>query len=139
MKPVKRDIRNIDECLKLNNIKYIDVRYELIDHLVSEYEAMENYSDLDSFLSMRMAWCKEIARKKQKSIPWRLQRMVVKMLVAVLKKPKTWLCVMLAIALLYVLASQQSSLRTTRYISLSPLVACVLIQLYYIVSIRTSH
>ena len=65
MKLVKRDILNIDECLKLNNIKYIDVRYELIDHLVSEYEAMEIYQHLDSFLSERMAWCKEIARKKR--------------------------------------------------------------------------
>lgn len=135
MRLVKRDIRNIDECLKLNNIKYIDVRYELIDHLVSEYEAMENYSDLDSFLSERMAWCKEIARKKQKSIPWRLQKMVGKMFLTILKQPKTWLCVMLGVALFYVLSGQQFSLRTMRYILLSPLLACVMVQLYYMASI----
>ncbi len=50
MRLTRQDIKNIDIWLKRKGIKYVDVRFELIDHLTSEYEEFDNYPDLGSFL-----------------------------------------------------------------------------------------
>ncbi|WP_298474988.1 hypothetical protein [uncultured Maribacter sp.] len=89
MRLVKEDILNIDRYLKDKGIKFLDVRYELIDHLVSEYEAMENYPDLESFLIKRVPWCKKVAEEKRKSIHWGYQKAFWTRLFSFLKKPMT--------------------------------------------------
>jgi hypothetical protein len=68
MKLTQVDIQNIDSWLKNRGFKYIDVRYELLDHLVSEYEQIENYPDLDSFLKERLKWCRKVEKEKQKAV-----------------------------------------------------------------------
>ena len=65
----------------------MDVRYELIDHLVSEYEAVENYPNLESFLRKRIAWCREIGRMKQKSIHWGYQKALLKRIRTFFRNP----------------------------------------------------
>ena len=60
MKLVKQDMQNIDAWLKKRGVKYIDIRYELMDHLISEYESMENYPDLESFLKERKIFKKRL-------------------------------------------------------------------------------
>ncbi len=57
MRLTKQDIKNIDIRLKRKGIKYVDVRFELIDHLTTEYEEFKNYPDLGSFLQNRLTWC----------------------------------------------------------------------------------
>jgi len=64
----RKDVENIDKWLKRKGFNYIDVRYELLDHLVTEYEEIENYPDLESFLKERLAWCKNVEKEKQKAI-----------------------------------------------------------------------
>ncbi len=87
MKLVKEDIKNIDTYLRHNGIKYMDVRYELIDHLATEYEGMDNYPDLRSFLNKRLGWCKKVAEKKATSIHWIYQRGLWKRLLRFFTKP----------------------------------------------------
>ena len=67
MKLVKQDIDNIDNWLKKIGIKYIDIRYELIDHFVTEYQQIENYPDLKGFLIERKSWCRKVAKEKEKA------------------------------------------------------------------------
>lgn len=49
MKLTKENILNINAYLIKKDIKFVDVRFELIDHLVSEYKSLDNCPDLDSF------------------------------------------------------------------------------------------
>lgn len=67
MRLVKQDIDNIDKWLIRIGIKYIDIRYELIDHLVTEYQQIENYPDLEGFLLERKSWCRKVAKEKEKA------------------------------------------------------------------------
>lgn len=74
MKLTKQDILNIDAYLKEKGIKFLDIRLELIDHLVSEYENLDNYPDLESFLRKRVAWCRKISEKKETALHWGYQK-----------------------------------------------------------------
>ena len=87
MKLTKEDILNIDRYLIKKGIKYIDVRYELIDHLVSEYESMENYPDLESFLRRRTVWCRKVAEKKVKSVDLGNQKSLLRRILSLLRNP----------------------------------------------------
>ena len=89
MKLVKQDLRNIDRWLAKNDIKYVDIRYELMDHLISEYENLENYPDLESFLIERLAWCKEVAKKKQIALQRSYFKEVWKQLLGLFSTKKT--------------------------------------------------
>ncbi|MGK0493805.1 MAG: hypothetical protein ACJAU2_000181 [Maribacter sp.] len=64
MRLTKQDIKNIDIRLKRKGIKYVDVRFELIDHLTTEYEEFKNYPDLGSFLQNRLTWCEKSDQTK---------------------------------------------------------------------------
>ncbi len=92
MKLTKQDILNIDKYLRQKGIKYMDVRYELMDHLVSEYESIENYPDLESFLRKRIAWCRKVSEEKSKSIHWGYQKALQKRIVNFLKEPVFYGC-----------------------------------------------
>ncbi|WP_299430936.1 hypothetical protein [uncultured Maribacter sp.] len=110
MRLVKEDILNIDRYLKDKGIKFLDVRYELIDHLVSEYEAMENYPDLESFLIKRVAWCKKVAEERRKAIHWKYQKALQLRLLGFLKQPLFYfLLVLWAIFLILINAKISST------------------------------
>ncbi|MRI01056.1 hypothetical protein GH721_10995 [Kriegella sp. EG-1] len=103
MKLTKEDILNIDKYLIKKGIKYIDIRYELIDHLVTEYESIENYPDLESFLRKRTAWCRIIAEKRANSIHWSYQKSLLKRVLSFFKTPPfygvllVWLSILISI------------------------------------------
>ncbi len=87
MKLIKKDINNIDTWLQKKGIKYLDVRVELLDHLVTEYEAIDQYPDLESFLDKRLSWCKIVMKKKEKTTHWGYQKMLWAKFFQLLKKP----------------------------------------------------
>ncbi|MDP5230819.1 MAG: hypothetical protein NWQ38_10535 [Cellulophaga sp.] len=103
MKLVKQDIQNIDTWLKNHEIKYIDIRYELMDHLISEYENLENYPDLDSFLTDRLPWCKKVAKEKQKALHWAYQKEVWIQFFNFFKKKNTFLILVITAIFYYLL------------------------------------
>jgi len=103
MKLVKQDLQNIDHWLEKKGIKYLDVRYELMDHLINEYESLDNYPDLNSFLKERLPWCKKVAKEKQKSIHWAYQKEVWKQFLNLFLSIKTLVLISFAILGYYVL------------------------------------
>mgnify|MGYP000536196694 CR=1 FL=1 len=130
MRLVKQDIQNIDAYLQEKGIKYIDIRYELIDHLVSEYEAMENYPDLESFLLKRVAWCRKIAEEKRKSIHWGYQKALRTRVFSFFKEPFFYACIFLWIGLLF-LIFRIVDIKQFKYLLLGALFFCVAIQLLF--------
>ncbi|MCL5247351.1 hypothetical protein M4I21_16125 [Cellulophaga sp. 20_2_10] len=91
MKLTKEDILNINDYLKKKDIKFVDVRFELIDHLVSEYESLDNYPDLDSFLRKRISWCKQVSEAKAKTMHWGYQKDLWKRVLVFMKSPYFYL------------------------------------------------
>lgn len=87
MRLSKEDILNIDRYLIKKGIKYMDIRYELMDHLVSEYESIENYPDLESFLRKRTAWCRKISKEKEKAVHWGGQKALLKKILSFCRSP----------------------------------------------------
>lgn len=130
MKLTKQDILNIDAYLKKKDIKFTDIRFELIDHLVSEYESMENYPDLESFLRKRTVWCRSVAEKKAKSVHWGYQKDLWKRLWELLKSP--WFCLPLLI-LGFIIVQMESFVDANLFqkILTYPFIGIIIIQFFY--------
>lgn len=62
------DIAQIDNWLKNQGVKYIEMRYELLDHLATEFESLDNHIELRTFLYNRRVWCRTALKEKQKAI-----------------------------------------------------------------------
>ena len=101
MRLIKEDILHIDRYLIKKGIKYMDVRYELIDHLVSEYEAIENYPDLESFLRKRIAWCRMVADKKAKYVHWGYQKALLKRILTFFRNPVFYIVLLVGSFIVY--------------------------------------
>ena len=91
MKLTKEDILNINAYLIKKDIKFVDVRFELIDHLVSEYKSLDNCPDLDSFLRKRITWCKQVSEAKAKTMHWGYQKDLWKRVLVFMKSPYFYL------------------------------------------------
>lgn len=99
----KEDILNIDKYLKEKGIKYLDVRYELIDHLVTEYENTDNYPDLGSYLKEKMTWCKTVSKAKEKTINRRYQKSIIQRIGKFFKSPIFYFVVIVIAFVFYAL------------------------------------
>lgn len=62
------EIAQIDNWLKNQGVKYIEIRYELLDHLATEFESLDNHTELRTFLYNRRVWCRTALKQKQKAI-----------------------------------------------------------------------
>ncbi|SMC38623.1 hypothetical protein [Cellulophaga tyrosinoxydans] len=129
MKLVKQDMQNIDAWLKKRGIKYMDIRYELMDHLISEYESMENYPDLESFLKERLAWCKKIAKDKEKSTHWSYQKEIWKQLLGIFKNKKA-LFIILIMAICYYTIFPYLTTKQFKWAVITPVFILVAYQMY---------
>jgi hypothetical protein len=104
MKLTKEDIKLIDDFLIRNNVKFIDVRLELIDHLASEYEQESNYSILEDYLNTKRVFIKDFIKKRQKTIHWSYQAQLWKRLSYFFYKPDYFLGgILLFIIVLFVI------------------------------------
>ena len=129
MKLVKQDMQNIDAWLKKRGVKYIDIRYELMDHLISEYESMENYPDLESFLNERLAWCKKVAKEKEKSLRSGYLHEIWKQLLGIFKNKKA-LFALVIVVFCYYLLFPFLTLKLFRFALFTPLFSLATYQIY---------
>lgn len=88
MKLTKDEIQMIDSFLVGQNIKYLDVRSELIDHLATDFEENSNYVLLEDYLMTKVSFIKDFAKKQQKSIHWSYQKQLWIQLAKFFYKPK---------------------------------------------------
>jgi len=89
MKKLSREeIQKIESFLLNLNIKFIDVRLELTDHLATEFEQNSEYVLLDDFLKTKVNFIKDFETKRQKSIHWSYQRLLLKQLSKFFYVPK---------------------------------------------------
>ena len=84
----KEDIQFIECFLLKLNIKFIDVRLELTDHLATEFEQETKYILLEDFLKTKVRFIKDFETKRQKSIHWSYQRLLLKQVIKFYYKPK---------------------------------------------------
>ncbi|MGB5499852.1 MAG: hypothetical protein WBM77_13065, partial [Maribacter sp.] len=74
MKLTQENIKFIDNWLQFSGVNYLDVRYELVDHLVNEYENSSNDENLEDFVRDRLSWIRKIAKKRESTIHWGIQK-----------------------------------------------------------------
>lgn len=125
----KEDVGNIDKWLKRKGFKYIDVRYELLDHLVSEYEQIDNYPDLESFLKQRLRWCKKVEKEKQKTVNFGTTKALFKKLISLFTNLRS-LVLLISIGLLFYYLGQSISTKIFKNILLSIYMCTIAYQLY---------
>jgi len=87
MKLEDNDIKKIDLFLAQNGIKYLDVRYELMDHLISEFENDSKFAFLEDFLHSKRFFIKEVLKQKRKTVHWAYQRKLWVRLASFFKNP----------------------------------------------------
>lgn len=68
------EIRIIDNYLIKRNVKLIDVRIELIDHLASDFAENPNNFLLDDFLKSKVQFIESFVKTRQKTIHWSYQK-----------------------------------------------------------------
>ncbi|MBT8188344.1 MAG: hypothetical protein KJO73_11685 [Croceitalea sp.] len=101
MKLTQENIQQLDKRLQVSGIKYLDVRVELIDHLVTEYEAMDNAQDWNLFVKNRLPWCKKVMKDKSKTTHWSYQRSLWKTFFEILKETRVLFGIIFFIGLMF--------------------------------------
>jgi hypothetical protein len=90
-KLTKEDVQFIDQYLIKNDIKFWDVRIELIDHLATEFEQESEYLLLEDYLNSKRNFIRDFEKKRQKSIHWSYQRQLLKRTTYFFYRPKYFL------------------------------------------------
>lgn len=78
MNSSKTEIQYIDNYLQFLNVKYLDVRIELIDHLASEFENNTEYVTLEDFLRTKKDFVKTFQKKLHSRKHWGYQKRLFK-------------------------------------------------------------
>lgn len=125
----EKDINHIDKWLKNKDFKYIDVRYELLDHLVSEYEQIENYPDLDSFLKKRLVWCKRVEKEKQKAVNFGTNKALFKKLISLFTNLRS-LVILIPTGLLFYYLGQSLDTKIFKNLLFSIYLCIIAYQIY---------
>lgn len=126
MKLTHDDIKYVDRWLQFSGINYLDVRYELVDHLISEYEQRSDDISLDSFVKERLCWCKLTAKKKERVMHWGIQKALWKRFLSLLIEAKIILPLVLYIVIMFNLKNQFSPI-TIRLLFLAPVFLTVIL------------
>jgi len=130
MKLTKEEIKLIDSFLVGQNIKYLDVRSELIDHLATDFEENSNYVLLEDFLISKVSFIKDFAKKQQKNIHWSYQKQLWIQLAKFFYKPK-FLLLLFGLAGLSYIVLQFFTLEKFSLICYFVLMTLVLYPLFY--------
>lgn len=73
MKLNEEQITYIDNFLKFLNIKSLDIRIELLDHLVSEIEN-DKIENIDKYIIEKREFMRKFSKKRESSIHWSYQK-----------------------------------------------------------------
>lgn len=134
----KEEIQFIDNWLQFAGIQYIDVRFELVDHLVTEFEQQENGENLKEFIQARLEWCKRAAKKREKTMHWGIQKSLFKRFLAVCYTPK-YVILLAAFTTIFLTFSEQLSNKTLRFLLLVPVITSLLVFIFFVVKNRFSR
>lgn len=85
---IKKDIQSIDRFLIERNIKYLDIRYELLDHLATDFEENSNYGFLEDYLFNKGSFVREFAKKREKTMHLAYQKQLWTQFAKFFYKPK---------------------------------------------------
>lgn len=102
MKLSKENIKYIDNYLQFLNVKYIDVRVELIDHLASEFENRSEYVLLEDFLRTKKTFVKTFQKNLHKKKHWAYQKRLFKRILDYFIKPKYIFFSLFIVMLIYI-------------------------------------
>lgn len=130
MKLPKEEIKLIDNYLKEKNIKHLDIRAELLDHLVTEFEEKSNYSLIKDYLLSKVDFIKNFSKKHQKTIHWSYQNKLWVQFAKFFYKPKFILILFVLVALGYI-SLQLFGLKTFSYICYFTLLILIIYPLVY--------
>jgi len=86
----KEEVIYIDNYLKFLGIKYMDIRLEILDHLASEFENIQESISLGDFLRTKRCFVKRYEDQWQKAKHWGHQRVLIKRILGYFYKPKQW-------------------------------------------------
>ncbi|MBT8243822.1 MAG: hypothetical protein HKP48_09110 [Winogradskyella sp.] len=125
MKLTKDEIQFIDNYLKRNGIKYWDIRLEMIDHLVSDIESVDNSTDFETLFknSLKNAnWegnLKDVNIKSWKSTNKIYRVKHAKEILSILKHPVYLIFfVLLYLGLSWIATSFPKALKTVSFVVL---------------------
>ena len=130
MKLSKEEIQFIDNFLIKKNIKYLDIRAELLDHLATEFEEKSNYSLLEDYLISKIDFIKDFSKKQQKTIHWSYQNKLWSQFAKFFHKPK-FIAVLFAFGALCYFALQIFSLKTFSFTCYFALLILIVYPLVY--------
>ena len=126
----RKEIQFIDQYLIKNEVKYLDIRAELLDHLATEFEEKSNHSLIEDYLMTKVNFIKDFAKKQQKAIHWSYQKQLWIQFAKFFYKPKFVLLLFGLIGFGYILL-QLFTLKRFSLISFFVLMILVLYPLFY--------
>ena len=129
MRLSKEQIQYIDSFLSKQGIKYLDIRYELIDHLASDYENSEQ-KNLDNYLYSKLPFIKDFAKKRKNTIHWAYQNQLWKRIFLFFYKPKYVLTTILILFILYFIV-YNLKIKTVIILVFLPIITAQLIGVYF--------
>lgn len=88
MRISNEQIQYIDKYLQFLNVKFIDVRVELIDHLASEFENNSENLLLEDFLRTKKTFVEAFQRNLHSKKHWAYQKRLSKRILGYFTKPK---------------------------------------------------
>ncbi|KAA2219225.1 hypothetical protein [Maribacter flavus] len=83
----KEEVIYIDNYLKFLGVKYMDIRLEILDHLASEFENIQEPTSLGDFLRTKRSFVKRYENQWQKAKHWAHQRALIKRIIGYFYKP----------------------------------------------------
>ncbi|MFH6603036.1 hypothetical protein ACEZ3G_06075 [Maribacter algicola] len=129
MKLNDENIRFVDQWLRFSGIEYVDVRYELVDHLVTEYEQSTQQVSIEVFVKDRLKWCRSAAKDKERAMHWGIQKGLLKRFLALFKEWKI-LLPLLTYLLCIFFSKDLFSVRTVRFLLVAPVFLTIIAFMY---------
>lgn len=83
----KEEVLYIDDYLKFLGIEYIDIRLEILDHLASEFENIQQPISLGDFLRNKRSFVRRYENQWQKAKHWAHQRALINRILGYFYKP----------------------------------------------------
>ena len=124
-----QQIKYIDSYLQFLNVKFIDVRVELIDHLASEFENNSQFVLLEDFLRTKKAFVRTFEKNLHSKKHWGYQKRLFKRILNFFVSPNGILISLMLGFLIYTLTTHLSD-RVVSYLFLSSVLIPQFVHLY---------
>ncbi|MFS4492784.1 hypothetical protein [Maribacter sp. 2308TA10-17] len=129
MKLSNEQIQYIDNYLQFLNVKHLDVRVELIDHLASEFETTSEFVLLEDFIRTKKTFVKQFQKDLHTKKHWAYQKRLFKRIFRYFTKPK-YIIISLCIVVLIYMTILNSSGKITEYLFIASVLIPQVLHLY---------